>query len=382
MPQDAGTDGTELFAAVNAGLADVPPDRVGAVIMLTDGEVHDTPQTAADLGGAPLHALITGRPDETRPPRRHRCRAAFRHRRRGPDRSPIASSTTARGDRGTVAVSIYRDGELVQQQLATIGEEQTYQFTVPHAGNMVYEFVAEPLDGELTDLNNRAVVTLDGVRQNLRVLLVSGRAACRRAHLARPSEVRPRRRPHPFHHPAPRRRSSTPRRPNELALIAFPTQELFVQKLNDFDLVIFDRYQHQDPLPRAYFTNIARLCQQWRRACSSPPARTIAGPTSIYKTGLSRVLPANPTGRVVEVPYLPTITDLGQRHPVTRDLPGGQADPPTWSHWYSQAEVVNPTGEVVMDGANGMPLLVLGHEGEGRVAMLDVGSGLAVGARL
>ncbi len=367
VPQNAGNDGTELFTAVNAGLADVPPDRVGAVIMLTDGEVHDTPQTAADLGGAPLHALITGRPDET--DRRVVIDAAPRFGIVDEDQTityHVADDGTR--DRGTVAVSIYRDGELVQQQLATVGEEQTYQFTVPHAGAMVFEFVAEPLAGELTDINNRAVVTMDGVRQNLRVLLVSGEPhvgertwrdllksdpAVDLIHftILRPAE----------------KFDATP--PDELALIAFPTQELFIQKLNDFDLIIFDNFQHQDPLPTAYFSNIARYVTNGG-ALLIAAGPDDAGPTSIYNTGLSRVLPANPTGRVVEAPYLPTITDLGTRHPVTRDLPGGQSDPPTWSHWFSQAEVVNPTGEVVMNGADGLPLLILGHEGDGRVAML------------
>ncbi len=367
VPPNAGTDGTQLFAAANAGLADVPPDRVGAIIMLTDGEVHDTPQTGADLGGAPLHALITGRSDET--DRRVVIDTAPRFGIVDEDQT-ITYRVVDDGtrDAGTVAVGVYRDGELVQQQLATIGQPQTYQFTVPHAGNMVLEFVAEPLAGELTDINNRAVVTLDGIRQNLRVLLVSGEPhagertwrdllksdpAVDLIHftILRPAD----------------KFDATP--PDELALIAFPTQELFVDKLNDFDLIIFDRYQDQGPLPQGYFNNIARYVEGGG-ALLIAAGPDDAGPTSIYSTGLAAVLPATPTGTMVDVPFLPTITDLGQRHPVTRDLPGGQSDPPAWSRWFSQAEAVNPTGEVVMAGANGLPLLILGHEGQGRVAML------------
>jgi hypothetical protein len=54
-----------LFTDLAKGLADVPPDRLAGVIMLTDGNVHDVPQNAAALGfDAPVHALITGKPGE------------------------------------------------------------------------------------------------------------------------------------------------------------------------------------------------------------------------------------------------------------------------------------------------------------------------------
>ena len=62
---DGETDGTKLFSALSSTLADVPPDRVAGAILITDGRVHDVPADAAALGfAAPLHALITGHPDE------------------------------------------------------------------------------------------------------------------------------------------------------------------------------------------------------------------------------------------------------------------------------------------------------------------------------
>ena len=51
-------DGTALFDALTQGLSDVPPDRIGGAVMITDGQVHDIPEDAAKLGfNAPLHAL-------------------------------------------------------------------------------------------------------------------------------------------------------------------------------------------------------------------------------------------------------------------------------------------------------------------------------------
>lgn len=60
-----GDDGTKLFTALTQALADVPPERIAGVVMLTDGVVHDIPASLATLGlKAPLHVLVTGRPDE------------------------------------------------------------------------------------------------------------------------------------------------------------------------------------------------------------------------------------------------------------------------------------------------------------------------------
>ena len=82
------------------------------------------------------------------------------------------------------------------------------------------------------------------------------------------------------------------------------------------------------------------------------------------------MLPAAPTGRVIEEPYRPEVTDLGKRHPVTRGLEGGDTSPPHWSRWFRQVETDQPSGEVIMKGAKGDPLLVLQREGKGRVALL------------
>ena len=95
---DGETDGTRLFAALGAALADVPPDRVAGAIMITDGRVHDVPAEAAALGfAAPVHALITGTPRRARPPRRAGDGAALRHRR------PVADHRLSRRGPGRAA---------------------------------------------------------------------------------------------------------------------------------------------------------------------------------------------------------------------------------------------------------------------------------------
>ncbi|TIT44755.1 MAG: hypothetical protein E5W75_24975, partial [Mesorhizobium sp.] len=62
---DAAEERTEtrLFGALEGAFRDVPPSRIGGAIMITDGEVHDTPSGTPDFN-APLHALITGNDHE------------------------------------------------------------------------------------------------------------------------------------------------------------------------------------------------------------------------------------------------------------------------------------------------------------------------------
>jgi hypothetical protein len=156
---------------------------------------------------------------------------------------------------------------------------------------------------------------------------------------------------------------------NELSLIAFPTRELFATKIDEFDLIIFDRYQRRGVLPLIYFDNIARYVAEGGAVliAAGPDA---AGDDSVYDTPLAPTLPARPTGGTLEVPYKAVVSDEGKRHPVTRDLPGDEAETPSWSRWFRLVEADAERGSTVMDGPDGRPLLVLSHEGEGRVAML------------
>jgi hypothetical protein len=362
-------DGTELFGALGAGLADVPPDRVGAVIMLTDGQVHDIPANASGLpAGAPLHVLLSGHDNE-------------RDRRIVIDSAPrfaiVNEKQTVKyrvlddgvdGTAGRVRVTVTRDGNPLSTEMVVPGETAEITVDITHGGPNILEFEAEPLAGELTQINNRAVASIEGIRENLRVLLVSGEphsgertwrnllksdAAVDLVHF---TILRP-----------PEKQDGTPI--NQLSLIAFPTRELFSEKIDQFDLIVFDRYQHQGVLPILYFDNIARYVRD------GGALLVAAGPDyakdgSLYDTPLSPVLPAAPTGQIIEEPFHAHVTTEGARHPVTRDLAGGDSDPPHWGRWFRVIDVDKPTGEVIMRGAEDKPLLVLNRQGKGRVALL------------
>ncbi|MBO1023367.1 hypothetical protein IPU75_01410 [Ochrobactrum sp. SD129] len=366
---DDNEDGyaTRLFGPLARTLLDVPPSRVAGAIMITDGQVHDIPANENALGfDAPVHGLITGKPDEF--DRRIKFNKAPRY---GISGKPLEMSFTVMdegkslGNPAQVQISV--NGEVVSEEEAQVGQETTTSINLPRAGVNIVEITTPTLPGEVTDANNRAVATIDGIRENLRVLLVSGEphngertwrnllksdAAVDLVHF---TILRP-----------PEKQDGTPI--NELSLIAFPTRELFVDKVNEFDLIILDRYQHRDVLPLLYYDYIAQYVENGG-ALLIAAGPEYAGDMSIARTPLYSALPAMPTGTITEKAFYPRLTNLGKRHPVTRGLDGAEQEPPHWSRWFRTIDIGQPQGETVMSGADNKPLLVLNRVGKGRVGM-------------
>ena len=365
---DSDRDGTMLFTDLAKGLADVPPDRLAGVIMLTDGNVHDVPGNAAALGfDAPVHALITGKPGEF--DRRLEVLRAPRFGLVGGEQPiEVKVTETTPSNAPSVKLTITRQGEGPIAQNVRVGQKVEIPVKVDHSGPNIVEIEAEAAPGEISTVNNRAVLTVEGVRENLRVLLVSGEphagertwrnmlksdAAVDLVHF---TILRP-----------PEKQDGTPI--NQLSLIAFPTRELFQEKLDQFDLIIFDRYQRRGVLPLLYLENVAHYVERGGAVLVSA-GDDYASPLSLYRTPLGEVLPAVPSGRVVEEPFKPSLTELGKKHPVTRDLPGAGGEQPSWGRWFRVVDADPRDAEVLMKGAEGKPLLVLGQRGEGRVALL------------
>jgi hypothetical protein len=364
---DGETDGTRLFNALSSALSDVPHDRVAGAILITDGRVHDVPGDAASLGfSAPVHALLTGHKDER--DRRVVLMTAPRFGIVGQTQTITFRVEDQGAPPGPAQVTIRRDGETIENRSVRGGASVSINVPIPHAGPNIVEIEASPLDGELTAVNNRAVVSIDGVRDKLRVLLVSGEPHAGErtwrnllksdasVDLVHFTILRP-----------PEKQDGTPI--NELSLIAFPTRELFQQKINEFQLIIFDRYARQGVLPIIYFDNIARYVRQGG-AVLVAAGPDYASQTSIWRTPLDAILPAEPSGRMADGAFRAQLTDLGKRHPVTRGLEGSDQDPPHWSHWFRLVDSRASKGMAVMQGPDNKPLLLLSREGEGRVALL------------
>jgi len=363
VPDGAGDAGTELITAITDALAEEPRSRIAGILAISDGRVHDA-DLPIDLP-APMHLLMTG--TEADWDRRLTVRNA-------PAFAIIGEPVTltlriddlgAAPDSGALAdLDISVDGAPAQTFQVPIGQDLELPVTLPHGGRNVIQFSLAEAEGELTDRNNSALIQMNGVRDRLRVLLVSGEphpgGRTWRNLLKSDSSVdlvhftilRP-----------PEKQDGVP--VNELSLIAFPTRELFMEKIDDFDLIIFDRYQRRGILPALYLDNVASYVREGG-AVLVAAGPDFATADSLFRSPLGSVIPANPTARVLEEPFLPKVTDLGDRHPVTTDLPTGG----DWGRWLRQIDVNDPKGNVVMEGIDGRPLLVLDRVGEGRVALM------------
>jgi hypothetical protein len=379
-----GDEGTLLMTALAEALAEEPRARVAGAILITDGQAHDLP--AAPAMPAPVHVLLTGQDSDW--DRRLTIRNAPAFAILGEDVTLTlriddeGAVPSGLGDSAELTISV--DGAPPQQFSVPTGEDLELPLRLPHGGMNVLQFQVATVDTELTDRNNAAVVQINGVRDRLRVLLVSGEPHAGErvwrnllksdasVDLVHFTILRP-----------PEKQDGVP--VTELSLIAFPTRELFVEKIKEFDLIIFDRYRQRGILPTSYLENVADYVRNGGTVLMA------AGPEfgtadSLFRSPLADILPVVPSGRVIEEGFVPAMTELGHRHPVTAGLDGfvpaddaGEApatttadgaEGPAWGRWFRLVDVEATRGQVVMEGAGGRPLLVLDRVGEGRVAML------------
>ncbi len=363
-----GDQGTLLMDALTTAMTEEPRARIAGTLLLTDGQLHDL-ERAPDLP-APLHTLLTGQEDDWDRRLIVRNAPAF-----AIIDEPI-TLTLRIEDQGAVPttlperarIDIAVDGEDPQSFDVPIGEDLELPVTLRHGGMNVIQFTLPEAPGELTTRNNAAVVQINGVRDRLRVLLVSGEPHAGErtwrnllksdasVDLVHFTILRP-----------PEKQDGVP--VNELSLIAFPTRELFLDKVDEFDLIIFDRYKRRGILPSIYLDNVRRYVEDGG-ALLIAAGPDYATAESIYRSPLSDILPAAPTGRVIEEPFRPEISAIGQRHPVTE---GFQPDPETeaeWGRWLRIIDVFPESGVSVMSGPEERPLLVLDRVGEGRVALI------------
>ena len=356
-------DGTYLFGDIQKTLANVIGKRVGGTFLVTDGQVHDAPDNADDLTvPGPVHILLTGSPDEV--DRRLVIVNAPRFGLVGKDVDIELMVTDDGGAGSTAGVRVLQAGKPERLMTRAVDRKFTVKLPIEHAGPNVIQIEATPLEGEITTVNNRAALQVNGVRERLRVLLVSGEPYAggrvwRNFLKADPSVDLV----HITILRSPEKMDATPMR--ELSLISFPTRELFEEKIGEFDLIIFDRYRRRGILPGFYLENVVRYVEEGG-ALLAATGPAFATALSLYRTPLGSVLPGEPTGRIIERGLLPEVTEYGLRHPITASLPGRSG----WGRWFRQVAANASGGRILMTGADRHPLLIVNRVGEGRVAQL------------
>ncbi|QDY70301.1 hypothetical protein [Qingshengfaniella alkalisoli] len=377
IPVGDGPDnsGTLMMQALNQALASEPRGRIAGIIAVSDGRVHDVDQ-GPELP-APLQVLLTGHASDW--DRRLIVKNAPSFAIMDEEFEIILrieeQGRVPQGGRGTVTLTLTHDGESQVDFDVPVGQDLSIPVQLPHGGRNVIQLSIPGEDGELTARNNAAVLEINGVRDRLRVLLVSGEPhpgertwrnllkSDSAVDLVHFTILRP-----------PEKQDGVP--VTELSLIAFPTNELFMQKIDEFDLIIFDRYRRRGILPMLYLDNVRRYVEDGG-AVLVAAGPDYASASSIFRSPLSEILPGEPTGRVIEEGFRPEVTELGHKHPVTQGLEkehgaGAESaleDAP-WGRWFRHIDVQPHDAQEVMTGFEGRPMLILDRVGEGRVALL------------
>ncbi len=359
---------TALFTNLDQVISNIPKEQRAGVIFITDGQVHDIPQAKErynDYG--PVHILLSGKQNEK-------------------DRQITIINAPAYGLVGKNIVIKYRidDTKNIGKSYASIiltrhdgsqenfyvaiGEEQKITIPLEHPSENIFSLEVASVEGEITLANNKKAIIINGVRDRLKVLLISGipHAGERTwrdlltsdpgVDLVHFTILR-----------EPQKYDYTPK--NEMSLIAFPFRELFEVKLYDFDLIIFDRYKVNNILPQLYFRNIANYVREGG-AFLVAAGPEFASKRSIYKTALGDILPAEPTGNVWDQSFTPKITKDGNKHPVTKNLVW-QGEKNNWGAWLRAVDVNKNSGDTLLSSINDSPLLILDRVKKGRVAQIN-----------
>jgi hypothetical protein len=355
---DPGADGTDMYIALQSAMSDAPRDRIAGVVMITDGQIHDIPENTSDSGQfGPIHAMIVGGEDEIDRNIEIQQAPSFSIvDQRVEMRIKVNDPTEER-----VRVGVTINGEARPDQTVPVGEPTMISFTLRQRGENLVVLSVDGIPNELTLANNLASARISGVQDRLRVLLITGEphAGARvwrdllksdpAVDLVHFTILRP-----------PEKGENT--RNDEMALIQFPKAKLFREKLDEFDLVIFDHELRPAVLEEAYLDRVARYVERGGALliASGPP---YPGAYILYNTPLGGVLPGRATGEMVDGKFTPQLTDLGKRHSVTATL-----STEGWGPWMRYMKMEAGQAEALMQTPNGAPLLLLNRVGQGRVA--------------
>lgn len=373
-------DGTRMMDKIDEALSDVPFNRRGGIFIVSDGQVHDQIRNQASPDDkTPIHLLRTGADNEfDRRIEFEPFERAAQIKKPHEIKFRVIDEGSVPGA-GDVRVSVLKDGKAVTSKMVKPGEPASVPVEIDHAGANVIEIRTDEIKGEVTERNNRALTSVNGIMPKMNILLATGKInentpAFRKlfnadgsVNLVTFAIARP-----------PDKIDATP--DEELVLHPFPYEEIFSDNLKLFNLVIIDNTSNLKFLPPEYMQRLVRYVKEGGALliAAGPELNSKDYMKDIYDSALKEVIPALPGTSVTERAFKPHITERGQRHPAMRNLPGAnapgsKAEAP-WGPWYQQIDITAPQGEVVLDGIDKKPLMLLSHQGEGRVALLASGS--------
>ena len=360
-----GKKGSKLFEPLASMVGDISSDRVAGAIIITDGQIEDAPSILENYNfKAPVNIILTGEKEEK--DRRLIIESSPRFGIVGEEIKIDIKVEDISANTPNALVTINMNDEIEQSRSIPIGEVVTITMPLERAGITSLNIEVEPGKEELTLQNNKSVIEINAIRERLKVMLVSGEPnmglrSWRNLLNSDPSVdlvhftiLRP-----------PNKQDLTP--VGELSLIPFPSRELFQANLNDFDLIIFDQYHLRGILPQFYLKNVVEYVVNGG-ALLDASGPEYAGPYSLSLSPLQNILPTEPTGDIIVQEFIPIMTKDGERHPVTANLKDDINS--NWGPWYRMVEGLTIAGDVLLEGPDARPLLVLNRVGQGRVAQI------------
>ncbi|HXG53306.1 MAG TPA: glutamine amidotransferase [candidate division Zixibacteria bacterium] len=166
---------------------------------------------------------------------------------------------------------------------------------------------------------------------------------------------------------------------SQLSLIPFPIDDIFLEELKNFDVVILDDFSH-----RAYFNPV--YLEKLRDFVRDGGGLAVFGGARAFDSGgygesaLKEVLPVELDGKGTyrgRTSVRAVLTPAGKAHPITRLVADARANEETWSRLPQLTafnRVQRARGETLLalsgDGSDGQPLLTVGRFGQGRTLAL------------
>lgn len=362
---------------------DITPEKMGGVIFVTDGQVHNAPDTSP-YGDIPVYTILTG-------PESDYDRAI-----EITDVSPfglvdkdhqINFTINEFGDpalSGNAIEVLVTQGTNVLQTLQVVpGEPTSIEVPITTPGVNSYTIKAQHLSAEVTDLNNSIAVEVEGLRENLNIFMMSGSSNNSARDLSTFYKADP---ASQFIHFMPLRLPSdlTSRiSKDDLALGPVPYTEIFDNALDKFNIFGFDQYENNFILPYRDLRNIVDYANEGGSVMVIA-GEEFSGRKSLARTPIGNILPVEPTGEYRDTRYTAELSEDGKRHPLVRDLPGAnpRGETPNWGPWISASisDVISDTSRTLLETPDGQPLLVIDElgENEGRVAILLSGGSFAL----
>ena len=362
---------SNLWRAYNAAVSSVSPKQLAGVFLVTDGQPTDAIDNfSPPKDMPPVYVLLDGRKNETdrkitllTTPKYGIVNETVELTFRVDD---VGENDVALPDSGPINVELRVNGAVITRETVPLNTKLSLDVPITVRGKTIVELFVPEMAGELTTENNSAIITINSIQDRLRVLLISGEPhAGERAwrnllksdpaiDLVHFTILRP-----------VEKAQSDNALERELALIEFPYNELFIEKIREFDLLIFDRYTYRGVLNAFHFDNIARYIESGGAVLISSGPEYNGFRSLASRRNLSFVLPALPAGAAQEGPFRVQKSMTGKVHPITQGL----AEADYWGRWLRYMPIVSRSGQKLLETPSGEPVLIIDRVGEGRIAL-------------